>query len=64
VDEELKKSCLEIGTDRDHINLLVQSVPMYSINEGCKTDQEFDNERGFEELPTGSETALGREVLE
>ena len=41
VDEELKKICLElskrysiyfleIGTDKDHVHFLIQSVPMYS----------------------------------
>ena len=42
VDEVLKETCveiekryqvkfLEIGTDRDHVHFLVQSVPMYSV---------------------------------
>ncbi|MCU7888703.1 MAG: IS200/IS605 family transposase, partial [Candidatus Thiodiazotropha sp. (ex Lucinoma aequizonata)] len=42
VDEELRTICmdiekryelkfLEIGTDKDHIHFLVQSVPMYSV---------------------------------
>ena len=42
VDEELKQICLEIelryelkfleiGTDKDHVHFLVQSVPMYSV---------------------------------
>ncbi len=42
VDDELRKICmdiekryelkfLEIGTDKDHIHFLVQSVPMYSV---------------------------------
>jgi len=42
VDEELRKICeeiekryelkfLEIGTDKDHVHFLVQSVPMYSV---------------------------------
>ena len=42
VDEVLKQTCieiekryqvkfLEIGTDRDHVHFLVQSVPMYSV---------------------------------
>jgi len=42
VDEELKEVCLgiaeryqikflEIGTDKDHVHLLVQSVPTYSV---------------------------------
>ncbi len=41
VDEELKKTCieiskryeiefLEIGTDQDHVHFLIQSVPIYS----------------------------------
>lgn len=47
VDEELKKTCLEIekryevkfveiGTDLDHVHLLVQSVPMYSVTKLVK----------------------------
>ena len=30
VDQVIKETCLEIGTDKDHIHLLVQSVPKYS----------------------------------
>ena len=44
VDEVLKETCikiedryqikfLEIGTDKDHVHLLVQSVPTYSVTE-------------------------------
>ena len=47
VDEELKKICLEIslryeiefleiGTDKDHVHFLIQSVPMYSPTEIVK----------------------------
>ena len=44
VDEELRKVCLEIekryeikfleiGTDKDHVHILVQSVPKYSVTQ-------------------------------
>ena len=47
VDEEIKKVCLEIekryeikfleiGTDKDHVHFLVQSVPMYSVTRVVK----------------------------
>ena len=31
VDSELARSCIEIGTDKDHVHFLVQSVPSYSV---------------------------------
>ena len=48
VDEVLKETCLElekryqvkfleIGTDRDHVHFLVQSVPMYSVTKLVRT---------------------------
>ena len=47
VDESLKEVCLEIskryevhfmeiGTDRDHVHFLIQSVPMYSVSKIAK----------------------------
>ena len=47
VDEKLKEICedislryeiefLEIGTDRDHVHFLVQSVPLYSPTKSCE----------------------------
>ena len=49
VDKELKDICLEIeqrydvkfleiGTDKDHVHFLVQSVPMYSVKKFCADD--------------------------
>ena len=59
VDREIKEVCLEIekryelkfleiGTDRDHIHFLVQSVPSYSITKiaDSNNDKEFDGTRG------------------
>lgn len=48
VDQKLKEICLEIskryeihfleiGTDKDHVHLLVQSVPMYSVKKIVQT---------------------------
>ena len=31
VDHVLRAVCLEIGTDKDHVHFLVQSVPTYSV---------------------------------
>ncbi len=47
VDQELRTICLdierryelkflEIGTDKDHVHFLVQSVPMYNVKKLCK----------------------------
>jgi len=31
VDEALRKVCLEIGTDKDYVHFLAQSVPTYGV---------------------------------
>jgi len=77
VDEVLKETCieiekryqvkfLEIGTDRDHVHFLVQSVPMYSVN--SRVDEEVIKEHhgtgGISSLPEGEEAAVGRGVLD
>jgi REP element-mobilizing transposase RayT len=30
VDKKLKEICLEIGTEKEHVHFLVQSIPAYS----------------------------------
>ena len=53
VDEVLKEVCLqiaeryqikflEIGTDKDHVHFLVQSVPTYSVTKDCDDGEEPD----------------------
>ena len=52
VDETVKDICLEIskryeisfleiGTDRDHVHFLIQSVPKYSVTEIIKNDKKY-----------------------
>ena len=38
---------LEIGTDKDHVHFLIQSVPSYSVTKICSCYKEFDSSRSF-----------------
>jgi putative transposase len=62
VDETLKRTCmeiskryeihfLEIGTDRDHVHFLVQSVPMYSVTKIVRTLKSITAREIFREHP-------------
>ena len=62
VDRVLKATCegiekrydirfLEIGTDKDHVHFLVQSVPMYSPTKIVKTIKSLTARRIFEKVP-------------
>ena len=62
VDKELKAVCLqiearyqikflEIGTDKDHVHFLVQSVPMYSPKKIVQTIKSITARKIFEKCP-------------
>ncbi len=62
VDQELRAICLEIekryevkfleiGTDRDHIHVLVQSVPMYSVTKLVKLIKSLTAREIFRRCP-------------
>ena len=62
VDVVLKRTCegmelryemrfLEIGTDKDHVHFLIQSVPMYSPTKIARTVKSLTARRVFEEVP-------------
>jgi REP element-mobilizing transposase RayT len=62
VDQELKNICLEIekryeiyflefGTDKDHVHLLIQSVPTYNITKIIRTIKSITARQIFEIRP-------------
>mgnify|MGYP001966734029 CR=1 FL=1 len=62
VDKELKEVCLEIelryeikfleiGTDKDHVHFLVQSVPMYSVKKLVQTIKSLTAREIFRRCP-------------
>ena len=62
VDKAVAKACLEIekryeikfleiGSDKDHIHLLVQSVPMYSVTKLVKTIKSLTAREVFKKCP-------------
>lgn len=62
VDEELKLICLEIekryeinfleiGTDKDHVHFLIQSVPMYSVTKIVKLLKSITAREIFKKCP-------------
>ena len=74
VDQVLREVCLEIearyqlkfleiGTDEDHVHLLVQSVPTYSVTKLVTIIKSL-TARGLPTLPRGKEAAVGRRVLD
>jgi putative transposase len=62
VDPVLKRTCLEIGkryqvkfleigTDRDHVHFLVQSVPTYSVTKLLRIFKSITTREAFQECP-------------
>jgi REP element-mobilizing transposase RayT len=62
VDEVLKETCIEIektyeikfieiGTDKDHVHFLIQSVPMYSVKKIIQTIKSITAREIFERVP-------------
>ncbi len=72
VDEELKKICLEIskrfeinfieiGTDRNHVHFLIQSVPMYSPTKIARTVKSITAKEIFKRVPAVKKQLWGGE---
>ena len=72
VDEVLKEICLEIGkryeihfleigTDKDHVHFLVQSVPMYSVTKIVRTIKSITAREIFREVPEVKKKLWGGE---
>ena len=74
VDIVLKESCLgisdryemiflEIGTDEDHVHLLIQSVPKYSVTKLVKTIKSITAREIFKKAPEVKKWLWGGEFL-
>jgi len=72
VDRKLKDVCLEIedryeikfieiGTERDHVHFLVQSVPMYSPSKIVQTIKSITAKKIFEQCPEVKKVLWGGE---
>ena len=72
VDEVLKETCieiekryevkfLEIGTDRDHVHFLVQSVPMYSVTKLVRIIKSITAREVFRRCPKVKKQLWGGE---
>jgi REP element-mobilizing transposase RayT len=72
VEEELKKICLEIskrfeinfieiGTDKDHVHFLIQSVPMYSPTKIARTVKSITAKEIFKRVPAVKKQLWGGE---
>ena len=72
IDETLKEICLEIskryeisfleiGTDRDHVHFLIQSVPKYSVTEIIRTIKSITAKKIFEKHPEVKKQLWGGE---
>ena len=72
VDEELKKICLEIseryeitfieiGTDKDHVHFLIQSVPTYSPTRIAQTVKSITAREIFKRVPPVKKQLWGGE---
>lgn len=72
VDKKLKEVCieiskryeitfLEIGTDKDHVHLLIQSVPMYSVKKIVQTIKSITAREIFKACPEAKNQLWGGE---
>ncbi len=72
VDEEIKNTCLdieqryevkflEIGTDRDHVHFLIQSVPTYSVKKIVQMIKSITAREIFRRCPQVKEMLWGGE---
>ena len=72
VDEVLKETCieiekryevkfLEIGSDRDHVHFLVQSVPMYSVTKLVRLIKSITAREAFRRCPKVKKQLWGGE---
>jgi len=72
VDKTLKETCegiekryeirfLEIGTDKDHVHFLVQSIPTYSVTKIIKLIKSITAKKIFEKHPEVKEKLWGGE---
>ena len=61
IEQRYEIKFLEIGTDKDHVYFLVQSVPRYSVTKLCNDYKELDSPRDFQALPTCKEEIMGRQ---
>src|SRR3712207_2257012 len=52
---------LEIGTDRDHVHFLVQSVPTYSVTKLVMTIKSLTAREIFRRCPRSEERRVGKE---
>ena len=63
---EIEKRCqvkfLEIGTDRDHVHFLVQSVPMYSVTKLVRTIKSITAREVFRRCPKVKKQLWGGEL--
>jgi REP element-mobilizing transposase RayT len=72
VDDKLKKTCieiskryeirfLEIGTDKDHVHFLIQSVPMYGVKKIIQIVKSITARKIFQDCPEVKEQLWGGE---
>ena len=73
VDQVIKETCIEIekryeinfveiGTDKDHVHFLIQSVPTYSPAQIVKIVKSLtEKERSIYSVPRGKEEIMGRD---
>ena len=59
--EAVRIEFLEIGTDRDHVHFLVQSVPTYSPTKIVRTIKSITAREIFKRVPTVEEQLWGGE---
>jgi REP element-mobilizing transposase RayT len=75
VDEVLKEVCLdiekryqikflEIGTDKDHVHFLVQSVPTYSVTKIVTMIKSLTAREIFKRCPQVKKKIVGRRILD
>ena len=75
VDDALKEVCeeiskryeiifLEIGTDRNHVHFLIQSIPMYSPKKIVQIVKSITAREIFKQCPLVKKITMGRATLD
>ncbi|MDO8597958.1 MAG: IS200/IS605 family transposase [Sulfuricaulis sp.] len=62
IEKRYQVKCLEIGTDRDHVYFLVQTVPMYSVTKLVRMIKRITAREVFRRCPKVKKQLWGGEL--
>ncbi len=63
IEQRYQKKFIEIGTDKDHVHFLVQSVPTYDVRKIVTIIKSLTAREIFRDCHSSEEAIVGRRVL-